>query len=77
MVKALFKFVSGVAVGAAVGWVAVRLLTPASGEDLKERARAYRDEVIQAGKDAEEQRRIELQSRFEQAKQFRPAPPPP
>lgn len=77
MVKALVKFVSGAAIGVAVGWVAVRLLTPASGADLKERARAYRDEVVQAGKDAEEQRRAELQARFAQAKQFKAAPPPP
>lgn len=75
MLKSLFKFAVGLAIGAAVGAAAARMLAPASGEELIEQARSYRDQVIQAGKEAEEQRRIELESRFAQAKQFKPAPP--
>lgn len=71
MLKGLFNFTLGVALGAAVGLVAARLLAPASGEEMVQSLREYRDGVIQAGKEAEEQRRIELESRLVQIKRSR------
>lgn len=74
MLKGLFQFTLGVALGAAVGLVAARLLAPASGDEIVQGIRDYRDEVIQAGKEAEEQRRIELESRLAHLRRSRGAP---
>lgn len=71
MLKGLFNFTLGVALGAAVGLVAARLLAPASSEEMVQSLREYRDGVIQAGKEAEERRRIELESRLTQIKRSR------
>lgn len=72
MIGTLLKLAGGVVLGAAVGMAIGRLVAPSSGEELVERIQAFRDEIITAGKQAEEERRVELQSRFAQAKQFRP-----
>lgn len=73
MLGTLFKFVSGAAIGAAVGGAIGLLLAPHSGKDFKQNIIAFRDEVITAGQNAETERRRDLEQRFNQAKQFKPA----
>lgn len=69
MFRTLFKFATGAMLGVALGAAIGVLLAPASGAELKARVNTLRDEVITAGKQAEEERRRELRARFEQAKQ--------
>lgn len=73
MLRSLLRFVGGAAVGAAVGAVVGLLITPASGEENKQNLLAFRDEIIEAGQQAEEERRAELLTRFSEAKRFKPA----
>ncbi|MFZ2487287.1 MAG: YtxH domain-containing protein [Anaerolineae bacterium] len=68
MLGSLIRFVGGVVVGASTGSALAALLTPKSGEQLKNDARAYWEQVKQAGVDAETMRRLELQTKFRKAK---------
>lgn len=75
MLGALFKFVSGAAIGAAIGGAIGLLLAPQSGQGFKQSIVAFKDDVIAAGQEAEAERRRDLEQRFRQAKQFKPAMP--
>ena len=68
MGKAL-NFLGGVALGAAFGAVVGLLLTPQSGEDLKQALRERVNLVIEEGRRAAAERRAELEAQFAQAKQ--------
>jgi gas vesicle protein len=70
MLQTLVKFVGGTLLGAATGAAIGILLAPKSGTDLQRDIQAYIDEVKAAGRQAEEDRRRELEERFTQAKQF-------
>ncbi|MEA3336235.1 MAG: YtxH domain-containing protein [Chloroflexota bacterium] len=70
MFGVVVRFVGGFLVGAATGAVTGILLAPKSGEALKQDIDNYWHEVIDAGKQAEMERRIELNQQFEQAKRF-------
>ena len=68
MFGTLLRFASGLLTGATVGAISATLLAPQSGEQLKSDARAYWQQVKQAGEEAEALRRIELQAKFKRAK---------
>jgi gas vesicle protein len=70
MLGTLFKLAGGLVLGAAAGAAVGILLAPKSGTDLQSDLRAYVENVKAAGRDAEAQRRQELQTKFAQAKQF-------
>lgn len=70
MLGNLFKFASGLAIGAAIGVGVGRLVAPKSGEELKGDMEAYWKNVVDAGKQAEADRRAELQAQFVDAKRF-------
>lgn len=75
MLGTLFKFVGGVVIGAAVGGLIGVIVAPEGGEDLKSDIRAYIDDVKESGRQAEAQRRAELEARFIRTKEVRrPAP---
>ncbi|MGQ9552992.1 MAG: YtxH domain-containing protein [Anaerolineae bacterium] len=65
---AFLRWAFGLAVGFGIGWVAGRLLAPQSGEmtrrALQERYRAIATEAAKAA----EQKRTELEARYELAK---------
>lgn len=70
------KFLFGFSVGCAVGWMATILLTPQSGEEVREAIRNRVEEVIEEGRRAAEQRKAELEREFNVAKTPRPVVPP-
>ena len=71
MRKAVF-FLLGMLSGAIVGAVAVILLTPYSGAELKERLRNLTGELIEEGKRAAAARRAELEAQLEAFKRGTP-----
>ena len=66
------RFFAGVVVGAAVAAAVVVLLTPQSGEDLRDGIKARIDNIVQEGRQAAEDKRLELTAQLEQAK--KPSP---
>jgi gas vesicle protein len=68
MAKA-FDFLGGLILGAACGAAIGLLLTPLSGEDLKQKARERAALVLEEGRRAAAERRAELEAQFAQAKQ--------
>lgn len=72
MLGTLLRFASGVIVGAAVGTVIGRLIAPSSGQELQQSIVDFRNEIIEAGVQAEEETRSTLQAEFNRARQFRP-----
>ena len=62
----IFAFFAGMMCGAVVGGVAALLLTPASGEDLRVGATSRLDEAVREMRQAMDERRIELESQFQQ-----------
>lgn len=70
MLGTLIKFTGGVLVGAALGMALGRLVAPSSGQELKSDMRSYWDGVVETGRQAEAQRRSELEAQFAQAKKF-------
>lgn len=70
MFGTLLRFAGGLVVGAAVGTVIGRLVAPSSGQDLQQRIVDFRDEIIEAGVQAEQETRSALQAEFNQARQF-------
>ncbi len=61
-------FLSGLLSGAIVGGVAALLLTPQSGDDLKQQARQRYDTMLDEGQKAGEARRQEVLAEFEAMK---------
>ena len=60
------KFTLGLAVGAGIGAVAALLVAPQSGKITKEQIQSRVDEVVNAGKSAQNAREKELLSYWEQ-----------
>ena len=61
--------VSGLVVGALVGIVVVFLLTPRSGDETRQLVQDRVDAILDQGKQAAEERRLELTRQFEELKQ--------
>ena len=64
----LFSFLAGALSGALVGAVVGLLLTPTSGEDLRQDARNRWDNVLAEARLARETRQAELEAQFNQLK---------
>jgi len=64
----IFGFLAGAMCGAIVGAVAVLLLTPESGGQLREQAKQRYNEMLAEGRKAAEQRRQEILNEFEAMK---------
>ena len=65
-------FLGGVVVGAAVAAAVVILLTPQSGEDLRDGIKVRVEDIVEQGRQAAEEKRLELTAQLEEAK--KPAP---
>ena len=63
----IFSFFAGALCGALVGGVTALLLTPASGNSLKEDAQARWQEALREANLAMEEKRQELETQFSQA----------
>lgn len=61
----LLGFVAGALCGAVVGAAATLLLTPASGDELRNRAVNHWDNALAEARDAQESKRRELTNQFE------------
>jgi gas vesicle protein len=61
----LLAFLGGVLSGAIVGAVSALLVTPASGDDLKQQARQRYNDMLDEGRKAGETRRAEVIAEFE------------
>ncbi|HMQ54097.1 MAG TPA: YtxH domain-containing protein [Anaerolineae bacterium] len=59
----MLRFVAGFITGLILGAAAVLLTTPQSGPDLQSGARTWLEDILNQGRQAAEQRRIELESR--------------
>lgn len=64
----LFGFLAGMICGALVGTVLALLLTPSSGEQLRIGAISRWDNAKSEARQAMEQKRMDLESQFEQLK---------
>lgn len=64
----LLAFLGGVLSGAIVGAVSTLLLTPASGDDVKQQARQRYNDMLDEGRKAGESRRAEVIAEFETLK---------
>lgn len=62
-------FVEGLVVGAALSVAVVLLLTPQSGVEMRQRIQDRIQEVLDEGRQAAEERRLELTTRFERMKE--------
>ena len=62
----ILAFMAGAMCGAIVGAVAVLLLTPASGTEMREQARKRMDEMVEEGRKAAAERRAELEQQLRQ-----------
>ena len=62
---------SGLVVGALVGMVVVFLLAPRSGDETRQRLQDRMDAILDQGKQAAEERRLELTRPFKDLKQPR------
>ena len=65
--KAL-RFVGGMLVGALVGVALVMLFAPRSGDEMRRLVQERIDAVLAEGRQAAEERRLELQAEFEALK---------
>ena len=62
----ILAFMAGAMCGALVGAVAVLLLTPASGTQMREQARQRMDAIVEEGRKAAAERRAELEQQLRQ-----------
>jgi gas vesicle protein len=62
--RRIIGFIAGAMCGAIVGAVAVLLLAPASGVELRQRVRARVGELMAEGRQAAEERRAELEAQL-------------
>lgn len=67
--KALTRFITGMACGAIIGAAASLLFTPTSGQDLADQARARWEGAIAEAKAEMERTQAELSAEFESKKQ--------
>jgi gas vesicle protein len=65
----MFSFLAGAICGALVGATIVLLLTPLSGEEMRDNARARWEGAIDEAKKAREETKKRLEAQFEQMKQ--------
>jgi gas vesicle protein len=63
----VFSFLAGAISGALVGSVAVILLTPASGEELKQGAIERWNLTLEEARNVRDQKRIELETAYREA----------
>ncbi len=70
--RQIIGFIAGAMCGAVVGAVAVLLLTPASGIELRQNVRSRLDEVIAEGRRAADERRAELEQQLAALKHPQP-----
>ena len=63
----VFSFLAGAISGALVGSVAAILLTPASGEELKQGAIEHWNLTLEEARNARDQKRIELETAYQEA----------
>ncbi len=68
-----FSFLVGLVAGAVVGVAAAILLAPYPGSELQERMRARVQDLIEEGKRAATDRRVELQAQLDAFKAGAPA----
>lgn len=66
--KRIFSFLAGTLCGIVVGGAATLLLTPASGEDLREQAEARWRSAKDEAQMAMDERRRELEAQFDLAR---------
>ncbi len=64
MMRRLMFFALGVFFGAALGSTLAMLLTPASGDDLRKRAKNHVDRALEAGRQAADVRRREMEAQL-------------
>jgi gas vesicle protein len=64
------RFTLGIGLGAGLGAVAAMLAAPQSGKVTKEQIQSRLDEVVNAGKKAQQERERELQDYWEQEVQL-------
>ncbi|MBN1889955.1 MAG: YtxH domain-containing protein [Thermoflexales bacterium] len=69
--KTTLNFIVGMVYGAAFGAAAVLLLTPLSGQDLRQQARQRYQSLLDEGQQAAAARRAELESQLAALKQPR------
>jgi gas vesicle protein len=62
--RRIIGFIAGAMCGAIVGAVAVLLLAPTSGVELRQRVRARVGELVAEGRQAAEERRAELEAQL-------------
>jgi len=62
--RGILAFVAGAMCGAIVGAVAVLLLTPLSGGEIRGQTRKRFDEIVSEGRKAAGERRIELEQQL-------------
>jgi len=63
----VFSFMAGAISGALVGGVVAILITPASGEELKQGAVDHWNLVLEEARNAREEKRIELETQYRDA----------
>lgn len=64
----MFSFMAGALCGALVGGISALLLTPASGEELKNNAQTRVQAAVADARTAMEETQRQLETQFEQAK---------
>jgi gas vesicle protein len=64
----LFNFVLGFVLGALVGVALAVLLSPGSGDEIRQQIQLRADQVVQEGKRAAAERKAELESQLEALK---------
>jgi gas vesicle protein len=67
-----FRFVAGLLLGAAAGAAAVLLFAPQSGAETRQVFQDRIQEILEEGRKAAEDRRLELTAQFEARKQPEP-----
>lgn len=63
----IFGFLAGAISGALVGGVAAILLTPASGDELKQGALDHWQHTLEEARNARDQKRLELETQYQEA----------
>jgi gas vesicle protein len=71
----MFSFMAGAFCGALVGGISALLLTPASGEELKNNAQARVNAAVADARRAMAETQHQLEIQFEQAKKGEPINP--
>lgn len=71
--RKVFSFLGGMMVGAFTGGLLALLLAPETGPELQQQIRDYVDQLVNEGKEAARQRRLELEQQLEAFKKGEPA----